>query len=173
MMNGKKYTLSQLSNYNKTYNQLIKILKKTIPQENCPEIMQKFEDRAFEDDDRSTGLKWMMNMNGCATIATASLAMLGAEGALGALLATGSYTIVYYLWCKHVMQLAKSNKEECLKFLQTVSENQNNIRYPFTIGNDEDLEKLKTYVKAMSGKNRDSMIDYFNNLSTDNEEYIK
>lgn len=169
-MEEKKYSLRELSKSNKTYNEMIEFLKKTIPQEKRPEIIQKFEEKAFEDDDRGKGLKWMLNINGLATATSLLAIILGNPGVVGATVVTAPYTLLYYFWCKNVMQQAKENKEECLRFIQSVSEKENDIRYPFVIGNDEDLKKMQEYSKSLSDKNGEGIIEYFKNLVIDEEK---
>ena len=168
-MENKEYSLWELSQYNKTYKDMIKYLKETIPCEKRPEILQKFEDKALDDDDRANGLKAMMNINGFATIGTTLMVMFGIESAIGAALVTVPYTALYYIWSKHVMKQSKLDKEECLRFIQTVSEQENNIKYPFTIGNDDDFEVIKKYSKSVRGMNSEDIINYFRQFENEKE----
>jgi len=168
-MEKKNYTLCELSQYNKTYNDMIKFLKETIPAEKRPEIMKKFEDRALEDDDRSFGLKVIMNINGFAAIGSTAMMMLGAESFLDATIVSAAYTMAYYFWCKNIMKQSKLDKEDCLRFIQLVSEQENNIKYPFTIGNDADFEVMKKYSKSVKGMDSQSIINYFRQLENDYE----
>lgn len=168
-MENKKYSLWELSQYNKTYNEMIKFLKETIQEEKRPEVMQKFEDRAFEDDDRANGLKVMLNINGFATLGTTIMAMLGTESVLGSTLVTAPYTFLYYQWCKSVLKQSKLNKEECLRFMQSVSEHENNIKYPFVIGNDADFDAMKKYTKSVKGMDGENILNYFRQLEEDQQ----
>lgn len=169
-MGEKNYSLQELSKYNKTYNEMIEYLKRTISKENETEMMKKFERRAFEDDDRGNGLKWMLNINGLATATSLLAIILGNPGVVGATVVTAPYTLFYYLWCKNVMQSSKSKKEDCLRFIQSISEKENDIRYPFVIGNDEDLKKMQEYSKTLSDKNGEGIVEYFKNLVIDEEK---
>ena len=168
-MENKKYSLWELSQYNRTYNDMIKFLKETIPCEKRPEILQKFEDKALEDDDRANGLKAMLNINGLGAMATTLMVMFGIESAIGATLVTAPYTALYYIWSKHVLKQSKLDKEACLRFIQTVSEQENNIKYPFTIGNDDNFEVIKKYSKSVRGMNSEGIINYFRQLENEKQ----
>ena len=168
-MENKKHSLWELCQYNRTYNEMIEFLKKTIPDEKMPEIMQKFEDKALEDEDRANGLKAMLNINGFATMGTFLMAMMGLKSFLGATVVVAPYTALYYFWCKNVLKQSKMNKENYLRFMQTVSENENNIEYPFAVGNDKDFEVMKKYAKSVKGMNGEKILDYFRQLDEGKE----
>ena len=166
-MENKKYSLRELTKFNKTYNEIMYFLKGTIPEEKRPEILEKFEKRALEDDDRSNGLKWMLNINGLATATSLMAVMLGNFGTIGATVVTAPYTLLYYLWCKHTMLEGKDKKEECLRFMQSISEKEHNIRYPFSIGNYEDLDKMQKYSKLIKDMNGEDLANYFREMYED------
>lgn len=171
-MEEKKFSFNKLSEYNKTYNQMIKFLKKTIPEDSRPEIMQKFEDKAFEDDDRISGLKCMYRMNELATIVTIAAAMSGVTGAIGATLATGPYTAFYYFWCKHIMKSAKASKEDYLRFIKAVSEHENNVTYPFCIDDEDSLEKMQKYLQAYKKTKSGNAVDFISQLKLDEDKQM-
>lgn len=168
-MEKKQYSLWELSQYNKTYNNMIKFLKETIPDEKRPEVIKKFEDKAMEDDDRVQGLKVMLNMNGFATAGTTIMAMFGVPSVLGATIVTAPSTMVYYYWCKEILKQSKLDKEECLRFIQSISEKENDIKYPFTVGNDDDFDVMKKYTKSVKGMDGENILNYFRQLEEDQQ----
>ena len=160
-MEEKKYTLTTLVDYNKTYNEMIAFLKKTLPKDCNSEMLNKFEQLAFEDDYRGSGLKKMLNLNGFVTMASLVASMFGVDGIAGVALASGPFTFMYYLWYKTVMKISKSNKEECLSYIQQLSESQNNIKYPFEIGEDQCLRKMKEFLKTVKGIKTEEIENFF------------
>lgn len=152
--------ISDLKKYNKTYNEMIKFLKKTIPTEKQPEIMAKFEEKAFEDDDRIWGLNYLFNIHNFAAAVTSLSAIIGVRGMVRATAMIAPQTLAYYLWYKHVMKEAKNNKEEYLRFIKTLSESQNNVYYPFSIGGKENLDKMQEYLDFVDKYRKENCDDF-------------
>lgn len=166
----KKYSFKELKDSNKTYNQMIDFLKRTIPEDQRTELMGKFEERAMEDDDRFGGLEKMYRLNEIATISTLTASFLGFPGCIGATVVTAPYTFVYYYWCKSVMKGAKTNKEDYLRFLKRLSEVTNDIEYPFDIGRDGDINKMKSYLQNFKDLKCENISEIISKLKNEEEK---
>jgi hypothetical protein len=169
-MTDKKYSINDLKNCNQTYNQMIDFLKRTIPDDQKIELMNKFEERATEDDDRYNGLKILYRINEVATISTLMAAVFGLPGCLGATIVSAPYTLVYYHWCKAVMKGAKSNKEDCIRFFKKLSESVNNVQYPFGVGRDEDIDKMESYLKNFKGFKDENYSEIISKIKIEEEK---
>ena len=162
---NENYSFIELKNYTKIYNQMIEFLKKTIPEEKRPEILSKFEQLAYEDDDRAKGLNAMYRINEFATLFTLAASAVGFSGAVGATVVTAPYAILYYLWCKNVLKESKVNKEKCLAFLIAFSESVNDVRYPFGIGDSESLQNMYDYLRAFKKTKNENVIDFIKSIN--------
>lgn len=166
----KKYPLGKLTKINNTYNEMIEFLKSSIPSENHSELLQKFEELALEDDKKALGLRGMYKINEFATIVSILSATIGLPGVIGVALATAPYTLMYYIMCKHTMLSSKEKKETCLRYMQSVSENENKITYPFEVGDDGSCEKMKKYLEFMKDAEKGNFKEAIKNITLDNEE---
>ena len=169
-MVDKKYSFKELKDSNKTYNQMIDFLKRTIPEDQRTELMGKFEERAMEDDDRFGGLEKMYRLNEVATISTLMASFLGLPGLIGATIVTAPYTFAYYFWCKSVMKEAKTNKEDCLRFFKRMSELANNVQYPFGVGQDEDINKMKSCLQNFKSVKSENVSEIIRKLRNEEEK---
>ena len=166
-MEEKKYSIRELKKFNNTYNQMIDFLKNTISEENKSEMMDKFEKRAFEEDRKTSWAKVYYGVNGLATIATTLAGFTVEPGAFGATLVTAPYTFMYYLLYKHSLLEGKNKKEECLRFMQSISEKEHNIRYPFSVGDYNDLDKMQEYSKLIKDMKGEDLANYFRQMYED------